>query len=129
MKDEKTKIAEYQKIAALMGFRYELVYGQPDWYECLLDGKLQWQGSQDEVNKALLFMKFEESYASLMGVVEKIESLGFSVAISNNECRIKPNGFADIFRNICWTKETKKQAIYLACLDFCVWYSFYNEKF
>lgn len=69
-------------------------------------------------------MKFHSDWNWLMSVVDKIEGLGScQIDISSNWCRIgyKDTKFNYDSRN--HFKVTKKEAVYLACVEFIKWYN------
>ncbi len=68
--------------------------------------------------------KFHSSFDWLMGVVEKIESLGYSIIINENWCIIKS-------KRTLYKKERianiKIEAVYNACVEFIKWYNNQNS--
>ena len=71
---------------------------------------------------------FNRSWDWLMPVVEKIESLGYSLEIKLTWCRIKQieNGSVIILR---WEEDiTKIEAVYNVCVEFIKWYNEQNKN-
>jgi hypothetical protein len=69
--------------------------------------------------------QYYENWNELMQVVEKIESLKFSVLIGKNNCVIEQT-FGKESLNLGLIKgKDKIEAVYNACLEFIKWY---NEK-
>jgi hypothetical protein len=67
--------------------------------------------------------KYHNDYNWLMGVVDKIESLGIDVHINTCVCRIVDVG-EDRFEDIeCFVNDNKKQAVYNACIEFIKWWN------
>jgi len=62
---------------------------------------------------------FEYDWNWLMQVVDKIESLGFVVSISENVCYVETT-LTDYYSEL---EETKIQATYNACVRFVKWYN------
>lgn len=70
---------------------------------------------------------FCSSWDWLMGVVEKIESLKFSVLIGKNTCVIEQT-FGKISLNLGVSKSTTKiEATYNACVEFIKWNNKQNQ--
>lgn len=63
--------------------------------------------------------KYHSDWNWLMSVVDKIESLGYLVEIRENVCFIKTSE-QDYFSEL---EETKRQAVYKACVEFIKWYN------
>lgn len=61
-----------------------------------------------------------DSWDDLMEVVEKIESVGYSVVITGNICRIEHEGNGDFV--ICKT-DNKIVSVYESCTSFVKWYN------
>lgn len=70
-----------------------------------------------------LELQFHSSWDWLMSVVEKIESLKFSVLIGKNNCVIEQT-FGKTSLNLGVSKgQNKIEAVYNACVTFIEWYN------
>jgi len=71
-------------------------------------------------------LKYHSDWNWLMEVVEKIESLRNQIVIFNKTAALsnvkEPSVFNDSFK-----AETKKQAVYNACVEFIKWYNEQNS--
>jgi hypothetical protein len=69
----------------------------------------------------LIYLKYHKSWDWLMPVVEKIETLKFSVMVIGKYTRIQcPHPYKEFATDIC---ETKIQSVYKAVVEFIKWYN------
>lgn len=68
-------------------------------------------------------LKFHTSWDWLMPVVEKIESLGYIVSLTNKACHILMNGKTLFDKPMQFISSTKIEATYNAVIEFINWYN------
>lgn len=103
-------------IAKFLGWKL----GHPDLFE--LRWSNEWfQGATKMTNKG--YLHFNSDWNRLMSVVEKIESLGFTIDITT--CTVYINNFEESFKEIIGTSEkySKIEAVYNGVVEFINWYN------
>jgi len=75
-------------------------------------------------------LHFHESWSWLMSAVEKIETLGYWMEISDTFCTISNNriGIKYLKSDILMHKESKIEATWFAVVEFIKWYNKHNKK-
>lgn len=104
-------------IAEFMGFS-----------KCVTDHDTFWKENGEEctINSwdfHSLHLKFDTSWDWLMPVVEKIESLGYTVDIANSDYQIRKTGDTEAFIFHYGPDRPKIKAVYEAVVEFIEWYN------
>lgn len=71
---------------------------------------------------------YYEEWNWLMPVVEKIESLGFSVTQYNDYCCIENTHFRPRYKTQALSNKNKKDATWKSIIEFIKWYNEQNKK-
>lgn len=120
-------------IAEFMGIDFNVNEFQMDsqspLYPYLLTANMRYWDERDgdfDLNP-YSFLIFHEDWNWLMPVVEKIEILGFGTSIAGGSkgfaCVIT-NGIENSFLGNNKTDETKREAMFIAVIEFIKWYNF-----
>lgn len=63
-------------------------------------------------------LKYHKSFSWIIPVVEKIESLGFTVDIAHKSCLISGTNKNNFYSNPITSRNSKLEAVWLACVNF-----------